>query len=182
MSYHIVQSIRIDDDKVFVTGADNNVVPRTPHEWECSFVEKWQQNGYPSLDVAILDGYESSNFQAGGQNKYTRALEALRKMSEYREFDWRGENWDQSTKNRAERKAEFYGLMTRAMQTRLPAKQYAITKDVCGTLAYFKHRKGSGICKWYYDKAKATLFRFQEDAEATRKYFTNSESWQVVKI
>ncbi len=177
MSYHIVKSIKIEDGKVFITGADNNVIPRTPHKWECYPLSKiLQENGRESLDLEILKSYEERNFQAGRQNKYTRALKVLRHLPEYPKFDWR----TIEDREEARRSKEFEELLLKALKTPLPKQKYIITKRASDGIAYFYQRKGAGFCKWYSDRDKAKRFDFKEDAEFIKKCFTNSEGWEIV--
>jgi len=71
MSYHIIKSIKVDEKegKVYITGADNNVRPRTPHRWECTSLSQiLVEQGREAVDLEILEAYESGDFQ-GGNNK-----------------------------------------------------------------------------------------------------------------
>lgn len=131
MSHEIVKSIKIKDNKVFLTSACNNVFPRTPHEWECSPLSKLlQEKGKKALDIAIFEDYENGNMQAGGKNKYTRALEVLRHLPEYKAFDWRV-NRDEYEKNQKNREniPALHELLSKALETKLPKEKYAITKE-----------------------------------------------------
>ena len=184
MSYYIVQSIQIDKEqnKVFITGADNNVYPRTPRKWHCSYYDATMAaKDYNSIDLDILEAYESGNFQAGGQNKYTRALEVLRHIPEYQKLDWRQKDWEAGQENRKDKTA-FRAVLEKALQTPLPKEKYVITKEANGQKAYFYHRRNAGFCKWYYEQAKAKVFRYINDAEATKKYFTDSVNWTIEKL
>lgn len=135
-------------------------------------------------EVEVFAGYEQGTFQ-GGSNKYQRQLEVLRHMPEYKAFDWRG-NWEESRANRDNKRA-YYELLARALATPAPKPRFAITKQAYGGLAgestvYFRQRKGAGVAHWYPSQAKATLFRYAEDAEHIKTYFYNSDSWQVVEV
>jgi len=179
MSYAIIKSIKIADNWVLITSASNNVIPRTPHEWECpSLSLVLQKEGKSKVELEIMKDYESGNFQ-GGANKYTRALAVLRHLPEYQEFDWRGSTWNESQKNRTEREKEFEALLIQALNTRLPKTKYVIIKQADGQSAYFRHRKGASFCKWYYEQSKATVFKYLADAEKTKTYFTNSKDWEI---
>lgn len=183
MSYDIIKNIKIRDNKVFITSASNNVYPRTPHEHESSYCTKiLQEQGEEAFDIDILKAYQSGNFQ-GGSNKYTRALKVLRHMPEYKAFDWRQDDWDTYKKNMAEREPEFNALLLKALKTRLPKDKFVIVKPKYeGDLVYYKSRKGASFCRWYDDKAKATLFSFMEDALSTIKNYTNNDNWYVMKL
>ena len=83
MSYVIVKSIKIKNNKVMVNWASNNVIPRDYYERECeSLTEILQKEGREALDIEILKEYDNGNFQKGS-NKYTRALKVLRHFPEY---------------------------------------------------------------------------------------------------
>lgn len=188
MSYHIVQKIEINkiEKRVYVTGSDNNVYPRTPRRWHCSYYdESAQAENWKSIELDILEAYISGNFQAGRQNKYTRALEILRKNPNFKKFYWR-EDWDNHEKNKVEKKEEYLALLENAFKTRLPKDKFAIVKEVVRdgikTLVYFKKRKNASFCHWYYEPKMATIFRYKEDAEVQKKYFHDSDNWQVISI
>lgn len=183
MSHEIVKKIEInkDEKKVYITGCSNNVRPRTPRRWECTYykelaqAEKWDE-----IELDILDAYISGNFQ-GTKNKYTRALQVLTKMPEYKKFDWRT-NWDESRKNQETKKEEYQALLKLALRTRLPKEKYIIVKQLVSGVVYFRHRKNSYYCHWYREEARATKFNYREDAENTIKHFTDSKEWQVIEL
>ncbi len=188
MSYDIIRGVRLENQKVFIKAASNNVYPHYFSEEECPSLSKiLKERGQEALDLEMLKKYESGNFQPGTKNKYSRAVEVLRHMPEYQEFDWRSDNSKWGTpENEAyqdKRKSkEFDALLLKALTTQLPKEKYIITKMADNGKAYFKYRKGSGICRWYYDKVKATIFRYKQDAEETKKWFTNSENWSVENL
>ncbi len=183
MSYNIVKKIEIVGDKVFVTSACNNVIPRTPRREESTYLSKiLKEKGRQALDIDILKAYESGEFQ-GGQNKYTRALEVLRHMPTYQAFDWHNGDYKIKSENRLREAGYLYALMEKAFTTRLPYDKYVITKTVSdGIKCYLYHRANSGFCKWYEDIKRAKVFRFLEDAKNYKKSFTNSDSWEVIAI
>lgn len=120
MSYHKVRliSIREDEGKVFITGCDNNVYPRTPRQWKCtSLSEILIEQGREAVDLEILKAYESGDFQ-GGANKYTKALEALWTLPEYQSFNWRGEPFDEIHERR--KTPEYMDLLKKALTIKLP--------------------------------------------------------------
>ncbi len=181
MSYEIIKKIQVRDGKVFITCASNNVYPRTPHEDESYSLSKiLKEEGQEALDIEILAAYESGNFQKGS-NKYTRALEVLRHMDEYKEFDWRGD-WSLSCGNRNNRKEEFKNLLKRALNAKTPKDKYVISKMYGQRKVYFNHRKNSRFANWYDDVKRASVFHFIEDAESTMKYFSGSKDWEIIKI
>jgi hypothetical protein len=182
MSHAIVRSIKVVGDKVLVNSTDNNVWPRSYHPWEMTYRDENNPfTGKEAAEVEILAGYEQGNFQ-GGSNKFTRALEVLRHMPEYTAFDWRGGNWEASREARDTKQREYYHLLKRALATKPPKTAHIITKQLySGQIVYLRHRKGSSSARWYYDKSKATAFIYRDDAEDLKKYFTNSENWQIIK-
>lgn len=107
MSYAIIKSIKVIDGKVFINSTSNNVYPHTFMEWECSSLTKiLKEQGREALDVEILGEYENGNFQRG-DNRYTRALQVLRHMEEYKLYDYRvisGRNTRQTKKEGSRRR------------------------------------------------------------------------------
>lgn len=186
MSYHIVKKIEIDkkEHKVYITGSDNNVYPRTPHRWHCSYydalmkTENWQ-----AVELDILEGYISGNFQPGTKNKYSRAVILLRKMPEFKKFDWH--QVDDNDKNKEDNREEYNALLKLALAAKLPKDKYIIAKEFNyenlltgeygSKLVYMKKTKH--YAKWYYEKTKATKFNYKDDAENLKKYFARSERW-----
>lgn len=121
MSYHIVKSIVVDEieKKVYITGSDNNVYPRTPHKWECTSLSRMLvEDGKEAVEIEIMQEYENGNFQ-GNCNKWTRALKALRLLPEYEAFNWRGEPFDEITERR--KTDAFKALLKKALTLKLPA-------------------------------------------------------------
>jgi len=87
MSYEIVRSIKLDkkNKKVYVTGASNNVTPRTYMKWETpSLTEIFEKQGEVAVIKEILDAYYSGNFQPGNQNHYSKSLALLDRSK----FNW----------------------------------------------------------------------------------------------
>lgn len=120
MSYHVVKQITVNeaDGKVFITGADNNVYPRTPHKWECTSLSKiLAEHGREAVDLEIFKAYESGDFH-GGSNKWQRALKALWLLPEYKTFDWRGEPHYEIQERR--KTPEFIALLKKALTSKLP--------------------------------------------------------------
>lgn len=181
MSYDLVRGIGIKGDKVFIKASSNNVYPHTYYTEELPRLTKMlQEQGQEAVDIEILKQYENGNFQPGTKNKYSRALDVLRHMPEYAEFDWRGSRDIPDEKRKS---AEFNALLLKALHTQLPKEKYIITKTLYdGVEAYFWMRKNAGSCKWYYDPKKAKIFNYKQDAENVKKWFTMSENWKVQKI
>ncbi len=184
MSYEIVRSAKVSSDgTVTIKSASNNVWPRTPSEWQMTYRHEANPfTGKLGGEIEVFAGYEQGNFQ-GGSNKYTRQLEVLRHMPEYKAFDWRG-NWEDSKETR-ENKRAYYELLAKAWQTPAPKPRYAITKQspyTLGQTVYFKQRKGAGVARWKYTEKEATLFRYEDDAKATVNCFQNNHNWEVKEV
>ena len=189
MSYEIVKAIKIKDDKVMIKGSSNNVYPKDYEYWECHPLTKTlREKGKEKTEIDILKAYEEGNFQAGTENKYTRALKILRYLPEYKKFNWNqgklGE--DRSELERLRKSKEFDKLLLKALNTKLSKQKFVITKKVGNDekkqVVYMNYRKNSGYCRWYFDIEKAKKFNFLEEAIGIKKYFTNSEKWEVIKI
>lgn len=176
MSYEIVKSIVVRDGKVIIKSDSNNVRPRDFHEWECSTLTSlYQRSGREALDIEILKCYENGTFQEGNKNRYTRALEVLRHMPEYEEFNWRNGDWKETHERR--KLAEFENLLKKAMYSRKPRNKFIIQKNYFGKTVYlFSARQ---TAKWTYEIKKAKVFRWLEDATGTRACYRNSEDWEV---
>ncbi|OGP24993.1 MAG: hypothetical protein A2X99_02300 [Deltaproteobacteria bacterium GWB2_55_19] len=177
MSYHIIKSIKVDEKegKVYITGADNNVRPRTPHRWECTSLSQiLVEQGREAVDLEILEAYESGDFQ-GGNNKWTRALVVLRRMPEYAQFNWRGEPYDEITERR--KTPAFKAILKKALETKLPKAKFIITKSTnMGTKVYLKKLTARHVF-WSPVREKAKIFRFIEDTEDVKRVFYGSNSW-----
>lgn len=187
MSYNIIRSIKLDDEKreVIITSASNNVTPRYyTTEPAPYFARIWAEKGREAVEIELVKAFESGNFQ-GGTSKYKQASDRLKRTSAYREFDWRlnGAEYEQTKANRAERIAEFDALIIKALQTKQPTEKYVITKKAWnGELVYFYHRANAHFCRWFNNVEKAKVFNYRVDAENVKKWFTDSEQWQVIQI
>lgn len=179
MSYEIIRSIKIKEGKVFLHSTCNNVRPYDWGEWECSGLTKiLSESGRAALDLEILKNYEEGNFQRG-KNKYTRAVEILRHYPEYKPFDWRGNDFEQICQRR--KSPAFLDLLRRALSDRLPTDKYILLKPYGGSFAYL-HKVTKRFAKFTYDKAKAKIFTWEEDAEWLKRCFHDSETWSVEKL
>lgn len=75
MSYEIVKSIAIKDDKVFVTSASNNVYPRTFNRWEVpGFSKIYREGGLKPLLNQIAVNVWHGNFQLYRRSKLCKAI------------------------------------------------------------------------------------------------------------
>ena len=109
MSYEIVKSIKITENEVIFSADSNNVRPRdfTPRPWPY-FTEMLKSQGKEAVELDILKAYEDGTFQPGRQNKYSRAIDRLKQMPEYAQYDWR-KDW--SAYNREGRKSEAFSKL-----------------------------------------------------------------------
>lgn len=182
MSYEIVKSIKIKDNKVFINYASNNVYPRHFEEFESKLLSAiLQKDGQDVLDLEIMKAYESGCFQRGS-NKYVRALHILRHMPEYGAFDWRNNDKDYAIaqKNREDETA-FNAILKKALNSRLPKDKFIISKPYNDGVVYlWKITKNSA--KWCYEKIRAKIFNYQEDADGLKHCFNESENWLTEKI
>ena len=177
MSYEIINSIKIKDNRVYIKSGSNNVCPHYFEEGECKLLSNiLQEKGKGCLDIEILKEYDSGCFQRGN-NKYTRALEVLRHFPEYHKFDWRG-NYEESVKNKDSE--DYFKLLERALTTLLPKQKFIICKDYRGEVIYGK--KTRNYMKWERSKDKATKYNYKEDAEFAKKCFTHSKAWEVLPV
>jgi hypothetical protein len=169
MSYAIVKNIKVLDDKVLVTSTDNNVYPRSYSEWTMSYRnENNPFSGKLQAEVEVMAGYEQGNFQ-GGSNKYTKALEVLLHMPEYKKFDWRG-NWDKHVDKEC---AEYYQLLATALNTPQSKDKFIVSKIADGRTVYLK-RLNKYSASFCFDKTLAKVFRYEEQAQRLTDVFPNS--------
>jgi len=185
MSYEIIKSISIEEDKVFVIGASNNVRPLYFNRWECTPLSNTlKEKGKDLVEIEILEAYESGEFQ-GGTNKFTKALKVLNSvlLEEYKKFDWRNHNAKYGTpehqKERDSRKSqEFKDLLKKALDYKLPKEKYVIFKD-----GFFGKITSKGVI-WHSNKSKATKFEFSELAEKEKRNFPESvtKGWEIVQL
>lgn len=167
MSYEIVKGIKIEDNKVFINSASNNVWPRDYEYRECGFFSKiLTEQGQEALDIELLREYESGNLQ-GGTNKYTRALKVLRNVleEEYKLFDWRIGNHEEYVKAEERRKTpEFKELLKKALNTKMPKGSFIISKPY-GLKRIYARKVTSRHIFWTDIKSEAKTFNFQREAE-----------------
>ena len=179
MSYHIVKAISIKEEegKVYITGSDNNISPRTPYRHEYPTLSAMLvREGREAVEMQIFRDYENGNLQ-GGKNKWTRALAILRHLPEYKYFDWRE---DASSERR--KTVEFEALLKKALSLKLPAEKYIVSKliGIMPNLQTLYMKKLSNQrCSWTRDKEKSKIFCWAEDAEALKRYFIRSNAIQA---
>lgn len=181
MSYLCTRSVCINtkEQKVYLTGASNNVYPKTYERFECTpLSEILRKEGKESVEIAILEDYISGNFQ-GGSNKYTKALKILRNNPEFTKFDWRN-SWEEHSENKEKYKEEYRTMLKEALKSKLPKEKFYITKKHGENTVYAQYRKNGRYIYWTMHKEKARKFHFRQEALNVISFFTGSESWQVI--
>jgi hypothetical protein len=177
VSYEIIRKIRVYNNEVFLRSSANNVSPKSYNEWKCeSLTRLLQEEGRDAMDLETFKEYENGNFQ-GGKNRYTRALKVLNRMPEYDKFDWREIPYDDNYSN-ARHSEEFNSLLRLALKTQLPKEKYIIMKQHGSGYVYLR-KKGSRTAEWRNDPLKATVFRYQEEAESYKNRFSGSDNWKT---
>ncbi len=182
MSHEILKSIYVKDRKVYVRSSSNNVSPRHYDCWECgSLTRILQEQGQEALDFEILQEYENGNFHAypGTANKYTRALEALTRLPEYRNFTWRSYDEPYEAVTARRQSEEFKALLRKALQARLVRGQFVIKYPVGGE---FLRKRGRRSAVWVRDQQFASVFDYREDADKYRMRFSGGDAWKVENI
>lgn len=179
MSYDKIKGIKIENGKVLINSASNNLIPLR-YSWNESsyFNNILNEGGEDALNISILEAYETGNFQ-GGENKYTRALKILYYLfkEEYQKFDWRnnGEAYEQA--NILRKTEDFKKLLLKALNTKIPKENFVLTKSLEGSIVYLK--KCISKAYWTYDKKEAKKFRFKEELENIKSRFKCGEEWKV---
>lgn len=181
MSYSIIKSIGVHDNKVFATYACNNVRPLCFERVEAESLTKiLQEQGREALDLEIFREYENGNFQRGN-NKYTRALTVLRAMPEYQAFNWRGEPYDEITNRR--KTEDFTLLLKKALATPLPKGTFIVSKPLYGgpEKCYLsKVTKRSAQFTRNIEQAKRYPYRVQ--LESIQSCFIGGKEWNIEEL
>jgi hypothetical protein len=182
MGYEIVKTIKVENGRVFVNGACNNVYPKDYHYSESYYLTgAMERGGQEELDYEIMRAYEEGNFQPGNQNKYSRAVCILRHMPEYEKYDWRqtGAAYEEAKKLRETK--EFRELLLLALKTGMPKDKYIVTKPYRDKTVYL-YKITTRAAKWIEDKTKAKMFFWEKDAENLKSCFYGAENWQIEKV
>jgi len=187
MSYEITTGLKIDktNKTVHIKSACNNVTPRDFAWWQNSYFTKlYREKGFEALEIGLIESYISGNFHARNENKYSRAAELLHCTPTFDIFNWR--KVDNSDENKEHSPDEYYDLLIQAINTPKLPKKYVITKSIYDyNLEKIKTgygKKTTRQMKWYATPAKATKYRFKEQASEIIKCFTNSEKWEIEMI
>lgn len=190
MSYDIVRKIRIENGKVILNYACNNVRPLYFHDFH---VETWSallaSEGPAALDLEILRDYENGNLQRGA-NKYTRALEVLQHMPEYKLFDRRvNEGYATVSERRAKEEDAFNVLLKKALNTPTPRDKYVVKKrqykmpGIPDDNFIYIRKLTTRKAFWTDLVGNAKIFKYESDARRVVSLFGSiSKDWQVEKI
>ena len=167
MSYEKVKRIWIDGDKVMIHSSSNNVRPLDWNKWECTPLSNiLKDKGKETVELEIFKDYEGGTFQAGNQNKYTRALKVLMYVfrDEYNKFDWRRlrvEDW------KPRETEEFNEFLRKVLNYKLPKTKYVIAKE---NNYISKVTSRRGFFTSYIEDAKK--FSFREEAQEVANMFS----------
>ena len=174
MSYEIIRSISCKNGKVIINSAESNVRPRSYVKYEYEELSKiLQEKGREAVDVEILKRYENGDFQ-GGKNKYTKALEILRHLEEYKKFDWR--DWN-NNKEEIRKSKEFEELLKKVLKMDYPKNKFVVYKYHCYKKVYGKFKKHS--IYWTNNINEATNFYWLSDIENLKKRYISSNNWEI---
>lgn len=183
MSYAIIKSIKIKNNKVFINSTDNNVYPHYYHEWECnSLTEILVKNGREALEVELVSCYEEGQFHAGVKNKYSKAALNLNFMPEYKQFNWRscgiGKDYELRQENR--KKPEFRELLKRALKEDYSHK-CIVSKQWDGKEVFIKR-----VSKWRVsfcqERDKAKVFFHSDMADRLIKSLQTNEQFNIITL
>ena len=168
MSYAIVKGLKVDENgNVFLKSSSNNVSPRTYDWWECKSLSKiFQEQGQKAFDIEILKQYEDGNFQPGTKNKYSRAVARLRRMPEYKSFDWHapfGPEYDAVNKKRAT--IEFDKLLYKAFLAKDPPKKRCIIQNNQYSTPVYVKKVNRRTIPYTRDRALAKKFDYPHLAQ-----------------
>lgn len=184
MSYEIIKGIRIEDGKLMIKSDSNNVSPRYFSWSECpSLTKLLKEQGKDALELEIFKQYVDGNFQAhGNKDKYTRALQVLRHMPEYKKYDWHT-NWEEYKKNKDDK--GFNDLLKKALKTMLPKDIFIVKKEDENSFPrkmVYLEKTTKRSASWTYSKNKAKIYRYKEEAERLKTYFIGGEEFIVEKV
>lgn len=173
MSYEKVKRIWIEDNKVMVNSACNNLIPLSYSVWVCdSLTLVLREKGKEEAEIEILKAYCSGSFQAGSQNKYTKALKVLfyELREEYNKFDWRVcELGEMDKYNELKDSEEFKQLLRKALNYKSSGNKFVIVDNNERYLLKVTSRRG-----FFTDnKDEAKTFQFKQEAEEVKNAFSN---------
>ena len=174
MSHEIVKKIRITSDKVYITSESNNVYPKYYNEIENQYLTNILVNeGLEALELWLLKAYEENTFQKGIANKYSNAIDRLKALPIYEQYNWRkstyGENC-QITKNRYSK--EFEKLLLDSLNLKPNKFKAYIVKTRFEQKAYV-NKVTSKYISWTTDIKQAKVFTDKLKANNVLCYIPN---------
>ena len=105
-------------------------------------------------------------------------------MPEYKRFNWRapwGKEYDNVCEQRRSSRAVYEELLRKALKTQLPKDKFVLRNNIPFATAYLR-KLTSRHAFWTRNFAEAKIFRYAEDAEEVKKWFTDTENWTVEQI
>lgn len=176
MSYEKVKRVWFENGKVFINSACNNVRPLSYSNWVCdSLTLILRDKGKEKAEIEILKAYCDGSFQAGSQNKYTKALKVLlfELAEEYKKFNWRVIEWGKMDEyNELKKSEEFERLLRKALNYKLSKKRFII-KRLSDGMYLLKTTSRRGF--FTDNKERAKQFQFKQLAEDVKSAFSNLE-------
>jgi hypothetical protein len=160
MSYEIIKRIRIENGNVFVTSCSSNVYPKTPYEFESTYLSNLLKEGQEKLDLQILKFYEDGSWQGSYYNKWKRAVDKLKSTNEYSKFNWHNASYNEGCPITALRNTkEFDDFLLSGLK--MKTEKYILTNG----FHYIRKVTGKFLKNYYFttDKNKAKIFNFMND-------------------
>lgn len=184
MSYEIIKGISIKNNEVYLNSTSNNVRPRIFNKWHCtSLTEILQNQGREALDLELLKQYEEGNFQPGVQNRYSLAIDSLKRKPEYEKFNWRNKTYKEVDPVGDARNSEAFTELLRQCISEKPSKiAYLASKINWNGDEVYILRVTSRMVKWTSDKTKAKKFKFADEIENLNSHCNTTEVWKVIQI
>lgn len=175
MSYEIVKKIRLEDNRVFITSACNNVYPRCFEEWESKSLSKiLQEQGEEELNFELLKMYEEGNMQEGNPNKWSRAIKRLIETDEYqKKYNWRNSNYDRNCPIRIARNSDSDDYKKFILSS------LALKDDVIGKFRIMKNTEGYDM---YVLRVTKRLVKYTSKIEESKIFKKQSEIDNLTKI
>jgi hypothetical protein len=172
MSYEIIKRIRIENGKVFVTSCSNNVFPKTPYEYETTYLSKLLNESQEKLDLQILKFYEDGSWQGSYNNKWKRAVDKLKSTKEYEKFSWRKSSYEKGCPISAIRNTtEFDDFLLSGLK--MKTEKYILTN---GSAYIFKVTRKK--IKITYKESEAKIFNYINDI---RRITDNYDGFYFIK-
>ena len=167
MSYEIVKTIQIKDNKVFINSKSNNdTAPYTKQEFSY-FTKILQEKGEQELNIELLKEFERGNLQSSLNNKFTRALKVLYYLlqEEYKPFSWRNNGEEYERAKELRKTQAFTDLLLKALNTKIPKEKFII------------YNLNNG----YYVRKETTRHIFYGRLEQAKKYDFKAQAEPIAK-